>query len=220
MIGYAELLLDGLYGPVAPEQREALEGILETASHLLGLVNQVLDLSKAEHEITPQPAPCDLRAAAEEAARMCGHLTKERPYDIEVLGARQARVVTDPEYVRQILVNLVGNAVKFTQKGHVRVYVERTPGGGARVRVCDTGPGIAPEHLELVFEPFRQVDGSSTRAADGAGLGLAISRRIARRLGGDITVTSTPGRGSEFTLRLPATLPEATSDLQLAQEAA
>ncbi|RMG99747.1 MAG: sensor histidine kinase [Deltaproteobacteria bacterium] len=220
VIGYAELLLDELYGPIQPDQREPLEGILETATHLLGLVNQVLDLSKAEHEVTPQPRACDLREIADEAVRMCAHLTKQRPYDIEVSGDDSVPLVTDPEYVRQVLVNLIGNAVKFTTEGHVRVVVRATPEGGGRVDVIDTGTGIAAEHLELVFEAFRQVDGSSTRAADGAGLGLAISRRIARRLGGELKVESALGQGSTFSIHLPAATPAHESELELAQEAA
>ncbi len=220
VVGYAELLADEIYGPINDEQREALEGILETAAHLLQLVNQVLDLSKADHEIAPEPRPVDARAVAEEAARMCAHLTKTRPYDIVVSGAPEAPIVSDPEYVRQILVNLIGNAVKFTPEGWVRVEVERSDDGGVAIHVRDSGRGIAPEHAELVFEAFRQVDQSSTRAADGAGLGLAISRRIARCLGGDLSLESRPGEGSTFTLHLPRACPRPESPLEPAKEAA
>lgn len=113
------------------------------------------------------------------------------------------------ERVRQILLNLVGNAVKFTEQGWVRITPTAVR-SSIVVTVRDSGIGIAPENLGLIFEAFKQVDSSTTRRHDGAGLGLAIARRLARRMGGDITVTSAPGAGSTFALHLPA-LQEANS---------
>ena len=112
-------------------------------------------------------------------------------------------VRADPEKLQQILVNLIGNAIKFTPAGG-RVWAECAgQNGKVEVRVHDTGAGIGPEHLEVIFEPFVQVSEGRTRKEEGTGLGLAISRNLARGMGGDLTVESTPGNGSTFTLRLP-----------------
>lgn len=113
-------------------------------------------------------------------------------------------VQTDAGKVRQIVLNLIGNAVKFTQQGTITVRLDRDQGAGTlRIRVEDTGPGIAPEEHERIFEPFIQGEQPDTRAAGGTGLGLAISIQFARLLGGDITLESMVGQGSVFTLRLP-----------------
>jgi signal transduction histidine kinase len=119
-----------------------------------------------------------------------------------LLGDTPAELVTDPGKLRQILVNLLGNAVKFTDAGEVelRGWIEL---GVLYFQVSDTGPGIAPEYLERIFEPFTQVDSSHTRLKGGTGLGLPVSRRLARLLGGDLEVESTVGEGSRFTLSLP-----------------
>ncbi|HYW07502.1 MAG TPA: ATP-binding protein, partial [Longimicrobium sp.] len=111
-------------------------------------------------------------------------------------------VSTDGRKLRQILINLLGNAVKFTDSGSVSFVVERD-GGGIMFRIADTGLGIAEGELERIWEPFRQVQNPMTRTAGGTGLGLAVSRRLASLLGGEIAVTSAPGVGSTFTLRLP-----------------
>lgn len=115
----------------------------------------------------------------------------------------RALVWTDAGKVRQILLNLVGNAVRYTRQGEVTVELDGSVAEQVVVHVRDTGPGIASEDQERIFEPFTQVDSSLTRTAEGTGLGLAISRKLARLLGGDITLQSTPGKGSTFTLSLP-----------------
>ncbi len=212
ILGYAELLVDGIYGDIQEEQKTPLAGIMETGRHLLQLVNQVLDLSRAESEIDLDPQPCDLAEVGREALRMTRHVAKDRPYE-PILDAEPATVVTDGERVRQIVVNLLGNAIKFTERGSVSVSIRATPEGGATISVKDTGAGIDAANVEMIFEEFRQVDGSSTRAVDGAGLGLAISRRLARALGGDLRVHSDPGQGSTFVLTLPASAPEVSFNL-------
>ena len=130
-------------------------------------------------------------------------LTKDRPYTVtRDLPARTLRVRTDPIMVRQILVNLLSNAIKFTSEGSVTITIRADDSDDVGVQVIDTGIGIRPEHIDVIFDEFRQVDGSSTRQHGGSGLGLAISRKFAALLGGEIHVTSTTGEGSTFTLTL------------------
>jgi len=208
IIGYTELMADRCFGPITTEQERHLESVLESSEHLLRLVNQVLDLSRAEQdELEVDFAECDLFGVAERATRILQPLCRERPYELTLVG-RSLRLTTDAERTHQILVNLLNNAIKFTPNGSVIVRVHPTPDGGAELVVEDTGVGIDAAHMELVFEAFRQVDGSSTRSHDGVGLGLAISRRLAQALGGSLCVRSEVGRGSTFTLSLPACPPE------------
>jgi PAS domain S-box-containing protein len=221
--GYAELLEMGIGGPLTAQQRHQVERIRSSSQHLLTLVNEVLDLAKVESG--QMTVHCDHGQVAEvldgalalvqtQAARRGLRLVDDTGT------AREAGFVGDADRVRQILVNLLSNAVKFTEPGG-RVSVcasvtgqpdddARLPGAGpwVRVDVEDTGMGIAPERVATVFEPFVQVDASYTRQAGGTGLGLTISRRLARLMEGDLTVRSRLGRGSCFTLWLPAA-PEA-----------
>jgi signal transduction histidine kinase/HAMP domain-containing protein len=213
ILGYSELLLDDCFGPLAAEQREPIAGIYGTGSHLLQIVNHVLDLSKAEAgELLPRGQPTPLHELLREAVRMSKGLTRDRPYDA-VFSGPELTLDTDPEMVRQIVTNLLGNAIKFTASGSVTVSLRPTPNGGATIAVSDTGPGIDPAHFELVFAAFRQVDGTATRTHDGAGLGLAIARRFALALGGRIELDSQLGRGSTFTLHLPPKLPQPAFEL-------
>ncbi|MEM6296126.1 MAG: HAMP domain-containing sensor histidine kinase [Myxococcota bacterium] len=203
IIGYADLLLEGCYGDIDDEQREPLESQLLAATSLLELVNQVLDLSRADADgVEVTEADADLYSVADEVVRMSEPLCRERDYRPTLEGAPLV-AHTDASAVRQILRNLVGNAIKFTAEGrvHTRVYVDGE--GSPCIDVCDSGLGIDAAHQELIFEEFRQVDGSATREHNGVGLGLAISRKLARALGGDLTVQSTVGHGSTFTLSLP-----------------
>jgi len=218
IIGYTELVVDECFGPVTEKQQSSLESVLEASHHLLHLVNQVLDLSRAEvGELALEVRECDVLRVARDTAALLQPLTRDRPYKIVVRGTEQ-RIQTDPERVHQILTNLLNNAIKFTNKGSVAVNVVPRPDGGVALHVEDTGIGIDPSHMELVFEEFRQVDGSTTRTHDGVGLGLAISRRLATALGGSLSVSSTLGRGSTFTLSLPAVV-GARADLEPAQGA-
>lgn len=203
IMGYTELIADECFGPVNETQSQHLESVLEASNHLLNLVNQVLDLSRAEAGQLPLDASdCDLLAIVRETVQLLQPLCRERPYDATVEG-RSVWINTDTERVQQIVNNLVSNAIKFTKQGHVSVSVLPTVDGGGQVIFEDTGIGIPPSHFELIFGEFQQVDGSSTRAHDGVGLGLAISRRLAHALGGDLTVQSDIGKGSTFTLTLP-----------------
>jgi PAS domain S-box-containing protein len=216
VLGYTDLLEMGIAGPVTPEQRGYLERVRVSTTHLLGLINDVLDLSKIEAGrmgVTREPG----RAGAAVAEALSFVATQAQAKDVALhteCGVPGPEYLGDDDRVRQILLNLLSNAVKFTGPGGritVRCGTGR-PGGGSRlvgagpwvcIRVEDTGPGIAPEETEAVFEPFVQAQAVHTRTAGGTGLGLTISRRLARMMGGDLTLETELGRGSCFTLWLP-----------------
>ena len=203
--GYAELMEMGIHGPVTAEQRADLERIQQSQRHLLGLINQVLNYTRVDagavrYELAAVPAAEALAAA--EALVAPQMRARGLSYLVGACPPRLA-VRADPEKLQQVLLNLLSNAIKFTEPGgQVRVSCAV---GGASVAfaVADTGVGIAPEKLASIFEPFVQVDQRLTRPHEGVGLGLAISRDLARGMGGELTAASTPGVGSTFTLTLP-----------------
>jgi signal transduction histidine kinase len=201
ILGFTDALLAGVDGPLNEEQQTSLGWVQRGGRDLLGLINEILDLSKIEAgKLTIDPQPFDPRELVESVVAQHRSLAAQKGISFKSHDAgAPAEVVLDRQRVRQILVNLCGNALKFTREGEV--YVET--GGAAEARftvaVRDTGPGIDPDQHEAIFEEFRQVEGGD----GGTGLGLAISRRLARAMGGDVTLESEPGRGSVFTLALP-----------------
>ncbi len=203
--GYVQLLEMGIHGPVTEAQTDTLGRISRSQRHLLRLINDVLNLARIEAgRVDYEVEPVDLATAAAAVAPMVEPQLAEKgiAFAVEVPAGLVARA--DGEKVQQVLLNLLGNAAKFTGAGGaVRVSGARD-GGRVLVRVTDTGIGIPPGKLESVFQPFVQVDVSRTRAAQGSGLGLAISRDLARGMGGDLVAESAPGKGSTFTLALPA----------------
>ena len=202
--GYAELMEMGVRGPITAEQRSDLARIQASQRHLLGLINQVLNYTRVEtgtvqYDFTSVVVGEALAAA--EALVVPQVRARGLTY---VLGRCEPalRVRADTEKLQQILLNLLTNAIKFTDSGG-EVQVECSSGNGTvAISVADTGVGIAADKLHSVFEPFVQVDQRLTRANEGVGLGLAISRDLARGMGGDLTAESTPGVGSTFTLTL------------------
>jgi|GEM_PF-506561 len=204
ILGYGELLADGITGPVTQAQAAQLRRIRSSATHLLGLIDEILSFARLEagrEAVTVERVEVD--AAVERAAEIAAPLAAEKRIKLRVSPLGRAEVVeTDPVRLQQILVNLLSNAVKFTERGRVEIAAG-VEDGTVRFRVSDTGIGIAPDQVERIFEPFTQADSSTTRRFGGTGLGLTVSRRLARRMGGDIEVSSTPGRGSTFTLTLP-----------------
>jgi signal transduction histidine kinase len=218
MMGYAELLEMGISGPVTDAQAKQLARIRASGEHLTSLVNEMLDLAKIEagrmavdpiSAITGDVAEAALAAIRPQAAAKGVELSSAPA------GNPRAGYVGDPQRVQQILINLLSNAVKFTAPGGSVVvkctnHFGRGPGTPdadvewACISVEDTGLGIAQEDLERIFQPFMQVENGYTRAHGGTGLGLTISRSLAQIMGGDITVESVLGRGSRFTLWLPA----------------
>lgn len=203
--GYAEMLAGDAFGSLPDEGRQVARTMLETTRDLSRLVEDFLAFARAEAGVASiAPAPVAVAALADELERLAAVLLVERPvaFSIDTTSA-PAVIVTDGLKLRTILRNLLTNAAKFTSAGRVGVRVARD-GEVIRIDVSDTGCGIRAEETEAIFEPFRQLDGSSTRAASGIGLGLALARRLAGLLGATIEVQSEVGVGSTFTLRLPA----------------
>jgi signal transduction histidine kinase len=227
IVGYVDLLRDGSYGELGPRMVGPVERIQASAEHLQALVDQILDLAKlSAGRLEVHREPLSLRAFVIDVAAEIEPLVIEKGLSLSLqVPASLPRLTTDPMHLRQILVNLLGNAVKFTAKGTitVRATLVADPAqaladpaarqrpllaaGGAWValQVADTGVGIAERDLHRIFEEFEQVEPGSRAdsARRGTGLGLTITRRLARLLDGDITVESTPGVGSAFTCWLP-----------------
>ena len=218
VIGYAELLDLGIAGALNLEQRHQISRILHSGRHLLGLVNEVLDLAKVEAgRLSLNMGLAHAGQTADGALALVQPVAEARGIQVSVqhLDDIAATYDGDEDRVRQILVNLLNNAVKFTDPGgSVRIDCGLTtqPDPEARLmggpwvywRVVDTGIGIAPAQMASIFDPFVQVERGHTRQSEGSGLGLTISRRLARLMRGDLTVRSELGKGSVFTLWLPA----------------
>lgn len=204
ILGYAELVLDEAHDEGLHAFDTDLGRIHHAGSHLLGLINAILDLSKIEAGKTEvQRAPFDVEALAFEVVATIQPLADAKSLEVEVVGEVPAVVVSDGAKVRQVLLNLLSNAVKYTDAGWVRLEAERV-GDELVLRVSDSGVGIDPARLRAVFEVFERTEAEVTQRVGGTGLGLAISRRLCELLGGSLTVASEVGRGSVFTVRLPA----------------
>jgi signal transduction histidine kinase len=207
IIGYASLLADGVTGPLSDAQAVQLGRVRASATHLLALIEQILSLSRIEaRQEDVRLERVDARTLVAEAAGLVEPLIASKGLALDVdVPADACRLDTDVTKVRQILLNLLTNAAKFTDHGTIRCRVS-AESASVMFDVSDTGRGIAPDDLARVFEPFWQGDAGRTRP-EGAGLGLSVSRRLAQLLGGDITVRSTAGRGSTFALSLPRAAP-------------
>jgi PAS domain S-box-containing protein len=209
IIGYSQMLREDYIGPQHEDVHGDLQKIERSGHILLGIINDILDLSKIEAgRETVKPQNVDIAAVLEDVRNTVQPLARQQEVLLEIDCPQQARMAyADLAKFRQSVLNLVNNACKFTEKGRVSIAVNRlhnAQGEWTEVHVSDTGIGIAPEHLDRLFQPFSQVDGSATRKYNGTGLGLAISRKFCQMMGGDITVTSEAGRGSRFSIRIPA----------------
>jgi PAS domain S-box-containing protein len=204
IIGYEDLLEAEISGPLNETQMAHLVRIKGGAKQLLELINQILSLARIEagrEEVIHETV--DLCELADDARALMEALAAQKGLTLRTtLPAGRLEIETDAGKVRQILLNLLGNAAKFTDEGEIELSLARQ-GGTVVFRVRDTGPGIPEEYQDRVFEPFVQVDLSQTRRHGGTGLGLAVSRELARLLGGDLVVESAPGEGSTFILSLP-----------------
>jgi signal transduction histidine kinase len=225
IIGYSELLVDGTYGPLTDKQRDRLDRIRKGGQRLLDLINDVLDLSKIEAgqmELEPEPVNINdwIRLACDDA--LAAAETKGLSFDVEV-DDELPRIEGDVNRLHQALGNIAENAVKFTSDGGVRIHarlvdassgpvesdlhppqdVVLDAGQWVAVSVFDTGIGIRPEDQVIIFDAFRQVDGSAIREFEGTGLGLAITERLVKMHGGHLWVESEVGQGSAFHLLLP-----------------
>lgn len=209
--GYCELLEDEVYGPLNDRQREALGRVRMSGRHLLSLLDNVMDMARLNAGIVQVSAePVRLADVAGEAVHMLIPAAQARLQTLRLEGS-EVTVRADAARVRQVLVNLIGNAVKFTpQDGSITVSAGRHDEAGAgwgEIRVADTGPGIAPAEQAVIFEPYYRSEG--TADAPGVGLGLAISQALVRQMGGELLLESAVGAGSTFIIRLPLLDPPA-----------
>jgi PAS domain S-box-containing protein len=211
VLGFAELLSGTIQDE---EQQEYTKTILDSGNHLLDVVNDILDFSSIEKgRMQIESAPVVLAALLDASCRTVRKAAADKGLEFRCVMAEDipAEIVGDSRRIRQILINLLGNAVKFTQQGSVVLMVSRVSGEGSpalEFSVEDSGPGIAAETLGQLFKPFTQADSTVSRQFEGTGLGLAISRRLAEAMGGTLGVESTPGLGSKFTFRLPLENPQ------------
>ncbi|MGH7152800.1 MAG: sensor histidine kinase [Acetobacteraceae bacterium] len=204
ILGYSELLVDGIYGDLPDKPREVLERIQTNGRHLLALINDVLDLTKIEAgQLTLTLEDYSPAEVVQSVVTATEPLAVEKQLQLSATIQDDMPVAHgDARRVSQVLLNLVGNAIKFTDKGEV--VVRATAENGQLVlTVRDTGPGIAEADRERIFGEFQQIDNSNTREKGGSGLGLAISKRIVEMQGGTISVESALGRGSLFRVVLP-----------------
>ena len=203
--GYAELLDMELHGPITVPQHDAIARIQKSQRHLLGLINDVLNFARIEAgHVTVELEDVMVHDTLTTLETLIAPqiLRKQLKYDYQACDDTLF-IRADGEKVRQILLNVLSNAIKFTPpSGTISMGCAVTP-NEVRISVSDTGRGIPADKLDRIFEPFVQLDASSTREHEGTGLGLAISRDLARAMGGDLTVASTPGAGSTFTLTIP-----------------
>jgi signal transduction histidine kinase/CHASE3 domain sensor protein len=204
ILGFADLLLTSPKEQLSPRARESLERIKRNGQHLLELINDVLDLARAETgRVELRLAPVNLGTLVRACVAEVDSLRQGKDVVLGVdVGGAPVEVVTDAQRVRQIVVNLLANAIKFTDHGEVSVTLRATS-GEVRLAVRDTGIGIPADALRELFQDFHQLEAGDGRRYDGTGVGLALSRRLARALGGDVDVRSTEGVGSTFTLVLP-----------------
>lgn len=227
IVGFVDLLREGVYGELSPRQVKPVERIEASANHLRHLVDQILDLAKmAAGRLDVHIESLDIRPFILDVASEVESLVNEKNLTLSlVMGSALPKIRTDPSHLRQILVNLLGNAVKYTNEGSIVIktrvlqldtalaeglptvvaHLDDTVTSWLSIQVIDSGIGIPVAHQERVFEEFEQVDSGprSDSPNRGTGLGLAISRRLARLLDGDLLLSSQPGRGSTFTLWLP-----------------
>jgi signal transduction histidine kinase len=208
IIGFGDLLYEGISGPLGEQPRSQIGRIRQGARHLLALIEDILSYSRIEagkQQVTIETV--NVGDLARDVAAVIEPLATKKRLALRVMVPEvRVAIATDARKLRQILLNLLGNAVKFTERGEVVLTVEHGADGGVAFRVRDTGGGIAPAHLERIFQPFEQVDTSLANRHQGTGLGLGLSLKLAHLLGGDLSVESELGMGSTFTLLLPASL--------------
>jgi signal transduction histidine kinase len=202
IIGYTSLLEEGIEGALSQPQLSQLGRIRASANHLLSLIDEVLTFSRVDagKEIVRRD-DVDLGVVIREAVAMVKPSADAKGITLRA-EAGDVRIVTDEGKLRQILLNLLSNAIKFSDAGEV-VVSTRENGESISISIADSGIGIAAENLERIFAPFWQVEQRSTRRVGGTGLGLSVSRSLARLLGGDVSVESTADGGSTFTVTLP-----------------
>ena len=205
IIGFSQVLRERMFGELNEKQEEYLDDILSSGNHLLSLINDVLDLSKVEAgQVELEVVPFSLREALERGVVMVRERATTNGIAIELEAGPNVDIVTgDERRIRQVIFNLVSNAVKFTPAGGAVDVRATRADGEVRVAVADTGPGIARDDRERIFEEFQQAE-AGIEQRDGTGLGLALSKRLVELHGGRIWAESELGKGSTFTFTLPA----------------
>jgi signal transduction histidine kinase len=205
IIGFSQVLRQRLFGPINAKQEEYLDDILTSANHLLALINDVLDLSKVEAgQIELEVAPFSLREALERGVVMVRERATQEGVEVALADSPEVDVVDgDERRIRQVIFNLLANAVKFTPAGGAVDVSAAQVNGEVRISVADTGPGVPAADRERIFEEFQQTD-LGVEQQEGTGLGLALSKRLVELHGGRIWVESELGKGSAFVFTLPA----------------
>ena len=204
ILGFTELIIDNIYGDVPDKIKEVLERVEKNGRHLLSLINDVLDLSKIEAgRLKLSISDYSMQSVIETAVTAVEALAMDKKLALSVtISGDMPKGKGDEQRISQVILNLVGNAIKFTDQGSIKVEA-KTKNQEFIVTVSDTGPGLLEEDQKKIFEEFRQADGSSTRKKGGTGLGLSISKKIVEMHKGHIGVESTLGEGSTFWFSLP-----------------
>ncbi len=204
IIGFTGILLQGLAGPLNEEQQKQLGMVQSSARHLLSLINDVLDISKIEAgQLVLSITSFELRPSIEKVVKMISPMAEKKGLDLRVeMDDNLGTVSTDQRRLEQVILNLLNNAIKFTEKGHV-ILSCRSEDNDYVISVSDTGIGIPPEEVENVFKPFHQIDTGLARKYEGTGLGLSICKRLVEMMGGSIGVESQVEKGSIFAIRIP-----------------
>jgi signal transduction histidine kinase len=209
IIGFSEVLREE---PLTEQQREYIKMILDSSEHLLKLINDILDFSKIEAgRIRVETSECDIRALLTSIESLMNPVAKQKQLEFKITCADNVpnAISTDPSKLKQCLVNLVNNAIKFTEQGYIELIarqIVKEDKSFIEFEVADTGIGIPPDKQNAIFELFTQLDGSTTRKYGGTGLGLTITKQLTRLIGGDISVESEVGKGSKFKLVVPANI--------------
>ena len=204
IIGFTGILLQGLAGPLNEEQHKQMGMVQKSSRHLLSLINDVLDISKIEAgQLDLSLAPFSLRESVDKVIKLVAPLAAQKGLAVHAdIALDVGEMVADQRRVEQVLINLMSNAVKFTEQGRIDLAC-RLEGERYLLTVTDTGIGLRPEETAAIFQPFRQIDAGLSRQREGTGLGLSICKRLVERMGGDIEVESQWGEGSVFRVRLP-----------------
>jgi signal transduction histidine kinase len=210
ILGYAELMLSGIPEPLLPRSAHQVERMRTSARYLLQRIEEVLTYARLEgRRERVRPQRIELDALLREAVELVEPLAEAKSLALRSTPATGVQLVSDATHLRQILLHLLTNAVRFTDRGSVSVAVDTDSADDTvAITIADTGRGMSPEQIAHVFEPFWQADPLETRRAHGTGLGLSLAGRLAELLGGRISCRSEPGRGSSFTLHLPLSRPE------------
>lgn len=204
IIGFTGLLLMGMVGDLNPEQKKQLTLVKSSANHLLSLINDILDISKIESgKVNLAVETFHITGLVKDVAETVSPTVEAKGLQLTTDLPKDLEITSDQRRVKQVLMNLVGNAAKFTEKGNINITVKTIPGRQLEVAVSDTGMGVKEEDMVNLFMPFRQIDMSSTKAHEGTGLGLYLCKKLTALLGGDISAASEYGKGSRFSFRLP-----------------